>query len=129
MLKPVIALSSIVIGVAALGFALTKPDWGHYFVNGKSPAAAHREIAAARPMEFLPVSVRTPVTSLAEAPRQLDVMTLDAVTIRGTWDRPRAVVRSPVPPRTASKELNPCSEWRELGPNSGVRMLCAGSGK
>jgi len=137
MLKPVIALSSILLGGAVIGFALNKPYVGHHSLSGEDTAKTHREIAAARPMEVVPVSVRTPADSPAEEPvnsevAKSEVMTLAAVTIRGPQRGARVrAVAAPAPlartPSPSSGKLNPCSEWRDLGPHSGVRMLCSGS--
>lgn len=134
MLKPVIALSSIAMGVAVLGFALNKPYEGHKLVSSASPVPAHREIAAARPMEVLPSSVQAAVVPrAADTPvtETEDVMTIQTVTIRGPRraerPHPRAGIRPPAVERSTSGQLNPCSDWRELGPHSGVRMLCPGS--
>jgi hypothetical protein len=114
MLKPIIAVTSVVLGGATAGLALYIQDNPGAFANTRaSPELQQpelrRTVAAARPTE--PVALPAPEPVVLE---EVTIRNLPPANARTQRERPAA----------AAGQLVPCSSWRELGPNSGVRQLC-----
>lgn len=113
MVKPIVAIGSVIFGGSTVGVVLHVQNQGR-----DTPASVpQREIAAARAAEKLPMPVEHAVISEPEP------ITVEAVTVYGQrLPKVRRVTRRPQ--ALAEPILEPCSDWRELGPNSGVRELC-----